>query len=631
MFCLKCGEKLFENAKFCLKCGAVIEQPAAALADADTQSAAPVAESVPAPAAVSTSIELTCPKCGSVMPAGSDMCTICGEPLIEPEPVTTRLPEGPVPHFQTVDRAALMRHTLPDADAASEYTAPKTADSKRNIIILVVVLAVVIVGAVFAVMAMGSGASGEVSEQLSIAQRCLDEQEYKQAIIEFDKLLEIDPKNIDAYLGLAEAYKAIGDNDNAVKTLERAKAHIDEADAERINAAIEALNAVVVESVEATTTQMTTVYIDAEEESAEVTSEPAERIYASIEEAMADFDAVYIDAGISGYLEYPFVFNEGRLIVNGKEYNGIQVDEAYTRIDEQNEVVTEYFCLNVDTVVECDVYYYNDPYDGFYTEGVPTVVEGDELFEFRGMSGEIYIGYDERLAAAAGESGERMKCRLTLARFGCSWSHNSGHYELGIVDLEIADGATADTSEAEKYPSSLAEAVAMFEPIDTISQSNHSESWLGNVYDFVWINGRMVRDGDEYMGLVFSGCETVIVDEAYAANMQRFNSDDLALSSYSYETSGELVVTGVINYDPDAMDHDLFLENVDPSVVPFFNIDPDSGRKMSISLYSDGITLTDYDGYECKVTIKNFCSKLGNIYGYDRADVIAIEIIETLE
>ncbi len=624
MFCLKCGEKLFENAKFCMKCGAAIERPAAVLDDSAFVATAGVAESVPAPTSVPASaLVLTCPKCASVMPAGSGMCTICGESLLASEPITTRLPEEPVPQFQVVDRAVLMRHTLPDGSITAAAEKPKAASSKRNIIILVVVLAVVIMGAVFAVMAMGSGSSGEVSEQLSLAQRYLDDQEYEQAIIEFENLLKIDPKNIDAYLALAEAYKAIGDNENAAKTLERAKKHVDEADSERIDAAIEELDAVAVESAEATTTQMT----DAEEESAEVPSEPAERIYASLEEAMADFDAVYTDAGISGYLEYPFVFNEGRLIVNGKEYNGIPVDEAYTRIDEQNEVASEYFCLNVDTVVECDVYYYNDPYDGFYIEGVPTVVEGDELFEFRGMSGEIYIGYDERLAAAAGKSGERMKCRLTLARFGCSRSQNSGHYELGIVDLEIADAATEDTSEAEKYPSSLAEAVAMCEPIDTISQGNLSESWLGNVYDFVWINGRMVRDGDEYMGLVFSGCETVIVDEAYAANMQRFNSGDLALSTYSYETSGELVVTGVINYDPDAMDYDLFLENVDPRVVPFFNIDPDSGRKMSMSLLSNSITLSDYDGYECRVTIENFRSRLATIYAYTVADVTAIEII----
>lgn len=44
------------------------------------------------------------------------------------------------------------------------------------------------------------------SEIIKTAQRYLSEQNYEQAIIEFQRVLAIDPMNVDAYLGMAEAY-----------------------------------------------------------------------------------------------------------------------------------------------------------------------------------------------------------------------------------------------------------------------------------------------------------------------------------------------------------------------------------------------------------------------------------------
>ncbi len=94
---------------------------------------------------------------------------------------------------------------------------------KRNIIILVIVLAVVIVGGIIAAVAIGSdGGRADISETLSLAQRYLDEENYEQAVIEFDRIIEIDPMNVDAYLGKAEALIALGDADEAIEVLEDA-------------------------------------------------------------------------------------------------------------------------------------------------------------------------------------------------------------------------------------------------------------------------------------------------------------------------------------------------------------------------------------------------------------------------
>ncbi|MBR5088200.1 MAG: tetratricopeptide repeat protein [Ruminiclostridium sp.] len=58
-----------------------------------------------------------------------------------------------------------------------------------------------------------------ISDTLSIAERYLAELNYEQAIIEFDKVLNIDLNNVDAYLGKAEAYLALGNTEAAVSAL----------------------------------------------------------------------------------------------------------------------------------------------------------------------------------------------------------------------------------------------------------------------------------------------------------------------------------------------------------------------------------------------------------------------------
>lgn len=60
----------------------------------------------------------------------------------------------------------------------------------------------------------------DVSSIMSTAQKYLIENQYEQAIAEFNKVIEIEPKNVDAYLGLAEAYVGMGDADKAIEILE---------------------------------------------------------------------------------------------------------------------------------------------------------------------------------------------------------------------------------------------------------------------------------------------------------------------------------------------------------------------------------------------------------------------------
>ncbi len=63
--------------------------------------------------------------------------------------------------------------------------------------------------------------SNRISRQLDLGQRYLDEQNYEQAIVEFNKAIEINPMSVEAYLGLADAYIGMNDYETATEVLQK--------------------------------------------------------------------------------------------------------------------------------------------------------------------------------------------------------------------------------------------------------------------------------------------------------------------------------------------------------------------------------------------------------------------------
>ena len=136
---------------------------------------------------------MICPNCKSEMADGTKFCMQCGSAM-ESAP----------------------------SQQSQEEVRPRSTSAKRNIIILVIVLLLAVVGAVVAVIAIGSAdEDADVAGLLTSAERYIDEQEYEKAIIEFEKILEIDPMNVDAYIGIAEAYIALGDTEAAEEWLKK--------------------------------------------------------------------------------------------------------------------------------------------------------------------------------------------------------------------------------------------------------------------------------------------------------------------------------------------------------------------------------------------------------------------------
>ncbi|MDR1061610.1 MAG: tetratricopeptide repeat protein, partial [Clostridiales bacterium] len=59
------------------------------------------------------------------------------------------------------------------------------------------------------------------AELLDLGEKRLLDMNYEMAIVYFDRLIEVEPKNARAYAGLAEVYIALGREDEAVAVLEQ--------------------------------------------------------------------------------------------------------------------------------------------------------------------------------------------------------------------------------------------------------------------------------------------------------------------------------------------------------------------------------------------------------------------------
>ena len=93
--------------------------------------------------------------------------------------------------------------------------------SKKKITIIICTAVIIIFCAVTAILFIPKSDAKAITEMLSTAQKYLVEADYERAIAEFNKIIELDPTNAEAYLGLAEAYEKNGQHDKAIETLEK--------------------------------------------------------------------------------------------------------------------------------------------------------------------------------------------------------------------------------------------------------------------------------------------------------------------------------------------------------------------------------------------------------------------------
>lgn len=93
---------------------------------------------------------------------------------------------------------------------------------KDKKVIIAFIAALVLLVAAGVALAMNLGQEDiDIAEQLFLGEKYLKEMNYEKAILAFNKVIKVDPRNVRAYLGLADAYVGTGDIDKAIKTLEK--------------------------------------------------------------------------------------------------------------------------------------------------------------------------------------------------------------------------------------------------------------------------------------------------------------------------------------------------------------------------------------------------------------------------
>lgn len=88
-------------------------------------------------------------------------------------------------------------------------------------IVIPIAAAIIAVIIATAVITLAPGSGEDYASFISTAQQDLVDQNYEQATAEFSKVIEHNPMNIEAYIGIAEAYIGLSDTDSAVQWLEK--------------------------------------------------------------------------------------------------------------------------------------------------------------------------------------------------------------------------------------------------------------------------------------------------------------------------------------------------------------------------------------------------------------------------
>ncbi|MBD5145371.1 MAG: tetratricopeptide repeat protein [Ruminococcus sp.] len=198
----------------------------------------------------------------------------------------------------------------------------------------------------------------DISSLVSTAQKYLIENNYEQAIAEFNKIIEIDPMNVDAYIGIADAYIGMGDTEKAIEWLEKGYELTGD---ERLKNMIDELNSESsVEDLTITTQAETENTTEIITETTEVVDEEAEEIkQLAYNAVISQFDGYcYGEPNTFSYVYIPYrwMYAQDTEYISIKiEYgaNGEWIKETYLK---DNILTINERQFTGDTYMEC-IYY----------------------------------------------------------------------------------------------------------------------------------------------------------------------------------------------------------------------------------------------------------------------------------
>ena len=177
-----------------------------------------------------------CIKCGKQLEEGDVFCGSCGAPVAN-DNISESQPGNNAP-VNPANLQAGYQYVPPVSTAQPQVKVRKSRGKLLPILITVAILIIAGVGIGFGVRARNERLIAEaleeqrrtMREQLRLGNRYLDDLDYERAIAAFEQVIEIDPKNVDAYMGLAEAYIGLGDYEKAIKILKEGEDETDDDD-----------------------------------------------------------------------------------------------------------------------------------------------------------------------------------------------------------------------------------------------------------------------------------------------------------------------------------------------------------------------------------------------------------------
>lgn len=170
-----------------------------------------------------------CPECKAVLPDNAKFCGVCGKRLLQPADKTEILaPEQPKPVVQqpvvqpvqhVIQQVQPVVQPAAATAAVKQKISPEKTKHSKAILGVILAAAACAAAVTALIFALNGNPSDKVENCLDNAAKFMFSQDYGQAIAEFDKALEIDPTNAEAYLGKARSCRAAGDAEKAIETL----------------------------------------------------------------------------------------------------------------------------------------------------------------------------------------------------------------------------------------------------------------------------------------------------------------------------------------------------------------------------------------------------------------------------
>ena len=157
-----------------------------------------------------------CPNCGKQLPDGTKFCRYCGSPVEEAA--------APPPVPASVKDRSPSNAAIGQTSAAPGQSPHKKNGHKPLIFIAAAFLFLIVIAAAVLITpaAVRKIQEKRFEMKLEAGYRYLDELDYEQAVIAFQSSIKINPKNLDAYLGLSDAYLGQGKPEKAADILEQA-------------------------------------------------------------------------------------------------------------------------------------------------------------------------------------------------------------------------------------------------------------------------------------------------------------------------------------------------------------------------------------------------------------------------